>query len=409
MRIAFLSSSGELGGAERSLLDVMASLRAAEPSWSLHLICPAEGPLVREANSLGVAACVLAFPEPLARLGDAGLGGPAGKKVGRVAFLLTALAACGTLGGYVWKLRALLNTLAPDVVHANGFKMQVLAAVAGLRSKRVVWHLHDYVSTRPVMARLLSYFARQCSAVVANSRSVAADAVRVIGSKVPMFVVHNATDLCRFTPCGATLNLDLMSGLPPAEVGIVRVGLVATMGRWKGQQVFLDALSRLPRSLPVRGYIVGGPIYVTNGGQYTVEELRGMATSLGVNDRVGFTGFVEDSAAAMRSLDVVVHASTSPEPFGLVIIEAMACGRAVVASRAGGAAEVFHPGVDSLAHIPGDAAALAECIQSLVTDAGLRTRLGREARAAVERQFDRSRLSAELVPIYQAVCAVHAR
>ena len=119
-------------------------------------------------------------------------------------------------------------------------------------------------------------------------------------------------------------------------------------------------------------------------------------------ERVAFTGYVEDAAAAMRGLDVVVHASTEPEPFGLVIVEAMACGRAVVASEAGGAAELIRPGVDALGHAPGDAAQLARRIGELAGDAGLRARLGAEGRATAERRFDRARLAAELVPIYQA-------
>jgi glycosyltransferase involved in cell wall biosynthesis len=104
----------------------------------------------------------------------------------------------------------------------------------------------------------------------------------------------------------------------------------------------------------------------------------------------------------MRSLDVVVHASTEPEPFGLVIAEAMACGRAVVASRAGGAAELIHPEEDALGHAPGDTAGLSAQIRRLVEDEALRARLGIAGRAVAEARFDRTRLAAELVPIYRA-------
>ena len=126
-----------------------------------------------------------------------------------------------------------------------------------------------------------------------------------------------------------------------------------------------------------------------------------MAREFGVEGRVGFTGFVPDAAAAMRALDVVVHASTEPEPFGLVIAEAMACGRAVVASRAGGAAEIFTEGADALGHGPGDAPALAACIARLAESPELRLALGRAARETAVRRFDRARLAAELVPVYR--------
>jgi glycosyltransferase involved in cell wall biosynthesis len=152
----------------------------------------------------------------------------------------------------------------------------------------------------------------------------------------------------------------------------------------------------------VRAYVVGGALYETADSQRSTGELRETARRLGLEGRVGFTGYVEDSAAAMRALDVVVHASTEPEPFGLVIVEAMACGRAVIASEAGGAAELFSSGVDALGHAPGDAAGLARRIEELAADGGLRARLGAQGRASAEKRFDRARLATELVPIYRA-------
>jgi glycosyltransferase involved in cell wall biosynthesis len=118
--------------------------------------------------------------------------------------------------------------------------------------------------------------------------------------------------------------------------------------------------------------VIGGTLYQTEGSQYDLGDLRRLAASLGLEGRVGFTGFVEEPAAAMRALDVVVHASTQPEPFGLVIAEAMACGRAVVVSGGGGAAELVRPGADALVHEAGRASALAERIGELARDPALR-------------------------------------
>ena len=187
----------------------------------------------------------------------------------------------------------------------------------------------------------------------------------------------------------------------------MRVGLVATFARWKGHHVFLEAIARLPPSLNVRAYVIGGAVYETGNSQVSIEELRQASARLGLTDRVGFTGVVEDPAPAIRALDVVVHASTEPEPFGLVIAEAMACGRALVMSPGGGAAELVTPGVDALACAPGDAGALARSIEHLAADAGLRQRLGQAARAAAERRFARRRLANELREVYESI-APHA-
>ena len=109
----------------------------------------------------------------------------------------------------------------------------------------------------------------------------------------------------------------------------------------------------------------------------------------------------------MRALDILVHASTEPEPFGLVIAEGMACGRAVIASQAGGAAELFETDVNALSHTPGDAALLAQRIALLAGDRSLRARLGAAARATAEQRFNRTRLATELIPLYRAVTATN--
>jgi glycosyltransferase involved in cell wall biosynthesis len=217
--------------------------------------------------------------------------------------------------------------------------------------------------------------------------------------------VWNAIDLERFSPDGARLDLDAVSGLPAAD-DVLRIGLVATFARWKGHETFLRALAALPSSLHIRGYIVGGPVYETSGSQTSFGELREVVRSLGLEGRIGFTGFVQDSSMAMRALDVVVHASTDPEPFGLVIAEAMACAKPVVVSRAGGATELIAPGVNALAFVPGDAPGLTRCLEELAHDGNLRRRLGTAGRSIAEQRFHRRRMASQLTPIYESI-AIH--
>ena len=106
----------------------------------------------------------------------------------------------------------------------------------------------------------------------------------------------------------------------------------------------------------------------------------------------------------MRALDIVVHASTRPEPFGLVIAEAMACGRAVITSGAGGAGELVKAGHDALTHTPGDSRSLAECIERLAINPGLRRTLGANARASACERFDSDRLARDVIAVYEAIC-----
>jgi len=391
VRIVYLNPCAELGGAETSLREVLAGLRSAEPGWRLGLVLGEDGPLARIARQLGVEVTVYPFPRQLARLGDAG--------GGAYRTMLSLAGAAPATAAYARGLSRLLQELEPDVVHTNGFKMHLLGAKCTPRAAALIWHIHDYVSARPMMSRLLGLVSKRCGAAIANSNSVAAD-LKSLMPDLEVVPIYNAVDLQRFSPEGAELDLDALAGLPPAPAGTVRVGLVGTFARWKGHKVFLEALARLAPGDSVRGYIIGGPIYQTAGSQWSLSELGEEASRLGLSGRVGFTGFVPDTAAAMRALDVVVHASTQPEPFGMVIIEGMASGKAVIAASAGGALELFSDGVDALGHAPGDAAMLAARIRLLASDGELRRRLGLEGRRTAQKLYNRERLVSSLLRLY---------
>ena len=235
---------------------------------------------------------------------------------------------------------------------------------------------------------------------MANSESVAADTRALLGTRVPVQTVYNAVDLDRFCPEGPALDLDALAKLSPPASGTLRAGLLGTFARWKGHDVFLRALAQL-RAAGLRGYIIGEPIYETAASQFSMRELQELSVAYGLAGSVGFTGRTHDVPAALRALDVVVHASVEPEPFGLVIAEAMACGRPVIVSRAGGAAEIAQAG--ALFHRPGDAADLAARLSELLADSLQRQALGAAGRQAALRLFSRSRLAVSLVAIYESL------
>jgi glycosyltransferase involved in cell wall biosynthesis len=376
------------------LFDLLASLRRSEPQWELWLVTTEDGPLVARAAAEGVRTDIVPMPRAVERLGDAGAGGPAGGRVSRAELLLRTVRAAVSLPAFLMRMRRALRRIAPDVIQTNGFKMHILGLWARNGRTPLVWHVHDYVSARPMMSRLMRAHSGRAFAAITNSRSVGDDLSRVCGPSLTVVPVINAVDLEKFSPEGTRLDLDALSGLPPADA--VRVGLVATMARWKGHEVFLRALARLRGRRNVRGYVIGGPVYRTEGSEASVEELRALAGELGIADRIGFTGFVNDAAAAMRTLDVVVHASVRPEPFGLVIVEALACGRPVIVSDAGGAGEIVRTVEGALSFPPGDDAALAAAIGQLVDDPGRRQELGRRGRESVRAKFDRQRLGPEV-------------
>lgn len=400
MKLVYLNPTGQLGGAERVLVDLLATLRVDRREWSLQLIAASDGPLAKSARALEIPTSIVPYPATLSRLGDSGADESGGGRRSLLRLLARMVFASKGTASYVRKLRVTLEELRPHILQTNGFKMHILGLWARPRGVPVIWHVHDYVRDRPMMAKLLRMYASRCAGIVTNSESVRDDVRSVVGDVVEIHCIYNGVDLSRFSGIGGTVDLDALAGLPPAKPGTVRVGLPATLARWKGHSVFLRAISLLREDLLVRAYVIGDAIYQTDGSQYSLDELRRLACELGISHKVGFTGFVEESAAAMRALDIVVHASTRPEPFGLVIAEGMACARPIIASATGGAAEVVSPSIDAMVYSPGDSIALAKCIERLVLDPELRNRLGQAGRLAAERRFDRTRMAREFLPVY---------
>jgi glycosyltransferase involved in cell wall biosynthesis len=279
--------------------------------------------------------------------------------------------------------------------------MHLLGALAKPSSTLLVWHLHEYLEKRPVTRVLLRVVLARCSLMVAVSRSIAADAREALPPGPPLAVIHNAVDTDVFTPHGPALNLAELSGLPPPPTGVIRVGLVATFAHWKGHEIFLQAAASAGGRH--RFYVVGGPIYATNGSQWSLDELRARVAALGIADRVGFTGFVEDVPAVMRGLDIVVHASTEPEPFGLVILQAMACARPVIVTAVGGARELIAPEETALAVPAGDSTELARAIERLAAEPELRLRLAQAGRANAERHFSHACLATKAMGLYEGL------
>jgi glycosyltransferase involved in cell wall biosynthesis len=393
VRILFVSSSGALGGAERVLLDLATGLRAR--GHDIRVVSGGDGALVDRVRAVA-RVDILPFPGQFAALGESGR-----RRAATIAGLPRIAAP---VARYLLALRRTVRPWAPEIVHNHGTKAHVLAAWAGLGGP-LLWHLHEYAGTRPVSARLLGASAALAAGAIAVSGSVSTDFASV-APRLRRWTVPNAVDLDRFRPDGPRIDLDAAAGLGPCDPGTVRIGLVATYAWWKGHDVFLRALARLPRSLHVRGYIIGGPIYATGGGsQVDRASLEARRRSLGLDDCAGFTGLVDDVPAVMRSLDVVVHASTEPEPFGLAIAEGMACGRAVVVSAAGGAAEIVRPGEDTLAFPPGDAVGLAACLETLAADPAMRERIGSAARESARARFDRRRMVDDIEAVYRQVAA----
>jgi glycosyltransferase involved in cell wall biosynthesis len=400
--VLFLAPTGELGGAERCLVDTLWSFRHRWPGLRMDLITGSAGPLFDAATEAGAdAVVVLPLPASTAALGDSAASGSVSKLLGLVVRMMLAVPR---LLGYLLRLRREIRRQNPDFVHVLGLKMQLISLWVVPRQVPVVWNVQDYVGSRRLISKLIRWNLR----LFGRGRKLAAgccadDVVRDFESVIPpgsfrtVATVYNTVDLDKFRPDGDRFPL------PVASADVVKIGLIATYARWKGHDVFLDALEILKdqQNLPAwHAWIVGGPIYATAGSQWSADELKSMIERKGLTQSVSLLPFQKDPAGVMRGLDVVVHASSKPEPFGRVIAEAQACGRAVVAVGTGGSGEVFENGRTGVAIRMNDAASLADVLERLVRDGRFRQNLGEAGPRHVADRFGRVRLSYAWEAVY---------
>lgn len=399
MQFVFLNPVGSIGGAERVLIDVVSAIIHSMHGHAVTVILLADGPLVAALQAVGANVIVEPLPRELSGLGDSQLIG--GHRL-RKRLALVGHLAFGSLSfiSFIYRLRRVILQQKPDVLYSNGLKTHLLSAIIKPRRAKLVWHLHDFYGARPAVAKVLGMAARRVDRGIAISQAIETDMNR-LAPGLSIAVIYNSVDNVKFTPPGPGVNgaeLDRLAGLGIAPDSVLRVGLIATYAYWKGHRTFIDAFAkaRIRVSAPMRGYLIGGPIYSTEGSQFTADELKTHIRELGLEIVVGLIPFQSDTSSIYQMLDVVVHASTRPEPFGLTIVEAMSCGRAVIVSAAGGAKELFDEGVDGLGHTPGDSSQLAEAMVRLGNDADLRQRLATTARQTSCQRFSGERFRQEL-------------
>jgi glycosyltransferase involved in cell wall biosynthesis len=277
-------------------------------------------------------------------------------------------------------LARLFRAERPDLVYlANGVTTNldgvIAAALCGLP---IICHEKGLRRVGPV-ERALSRWVDTC---VGMTEQVTAH-VRAKGVHARRFLtIYDGINCDAFAPGGgAAVRREF--GIP-ADAPLV--GIVGHLQRWKGQLLVVDAVAKArAQHRDLYCLIVGG---VHRLGEDYAAELRARIAAHGLEKHVILTGARADVPACMDAMDVVVHSSIRPEPFGRVLIEAMALGRPVVAPRLGGPCEIVKDGETGVLVAPRDPQALADAIATLVGDRPRRIAMGRAARERVDRVFD---------------------
>ena len=230
--------------------------------------------------------------------------------------------------------------------------------------------------------RAARYFGRRLGAVICISEAVKDNMRRKQADFGNLVTIHNGLDPEMMHPRLAPSEVRRQFDLPPSAPVVVMTG---NLKAWKGQDTLIRALDRVRRPCPgVRCVLVGD---TSPSDQDYEKTLRSLVASLGLDGHIVFAGFQRNVADFLTMADVVVHASVLPEPFGRVILEAMACRKPVIGARAGAIPEIIEEGVTGLTFPPGDADALAEAIIAVVSDPVHARTLGENGYAQLIERF----------------------
>ena len=320
----------DAGGVERGTLEIAEAIQAA--GWRA-LVASAGGRLVPALEALGARHITL----PLATKSPLG----------------------------IWRNAAALSRLARDegvaLLHARSRAPAWSAWLAARRTgARLVTTYHGTYGEGFPGKRLYNSVMARGDRVIAISRHIADHIQATHGAAsrvIPRGVDPRVFDPARVAPARiATLRAawTLPEGAPI-------ILLPARLTRWKGQAVLIAALAEIPGAIAV---LAGD----AQGREAYVQELRALAEARGVTDRLRVPGHVADMPAALLAADVVIHASIEPEAFGRTVIEAQAMGRVIIASDLGGPRETVADGVTGWLTPPGDAAALAARIRTVLAE-----------------------------------------
>jgi glycosyltransferase involved in cell wall biosynthesis len=363
----FVQSTTEVGGAESvlfNLLENSAPLRERSLVASLSF---GNGNLPERLRQIGVEVVEL----PRARLREP------------LAVARTVLA-----------LRGLARARGVRVMIGNGAHPQILGGVgsrlAGLRSVFIVHmiHSHPWWKNHPLDALAVK---SPCDLMLAVSRA-SLETLQQLRPNLDTRLLYNGTPIPHVTAEDAERARSELG----AGTDDVLLGVFGRLQRWKGQDVFVEAAAHVAARFPrARFVVVGGSSFGIEPEFF--EGLQRRVAELNLAPRFIFTGFRNDVPRLMAACDVVCHTSRVPEPFGLVVIEAMMLGRPVIATRGGGPSEIIDSESAGILVQPDDPGALAAAMTNLVDDANRRRSIGAAGMARARANFTIDRMASELL------------
>jgi len=376
--VLFVSNTARMSGAEFSLLSLLKGLDRKQ--FSPLLLLPEAGLFAERAQQAGIEVQIV---PAMIRFGEA-----------------HGLAALPRAMRSIWRIVRIIRRRRIRIVHANSPRAAYTGCLAGrLAGARTLTHVRDIEQSpfrSPAKSRLLAWLSDRIVAVSQATAAAILDVNPSLGGKTT--VVCNGIDLSEIVPL-PPLEARLRLGLPSAAKIIAAVGIIHPA---KGLDVLIRAAARIRDAFPSLKLLVIGQTFHPADAAYR-ESLEKLVNELGLANHVVFTGFRHDVMELIQALDLFVHPAVYQDPLPRTLLEAAACGKAIVATKTGGIPEIVDDGVSGVLVQAGDDAALAEAVVTLLSRPDDARRLGAAARKKIERDFPIQAHVARLTALYRSL------
>lgn len=380
-RIAFIDHAVDIGGAEKSLAELVKRLDRRE---FRPVLLHSKNAKWLQSGTWERCTCLPVFGP--AELLDR-------KRTAVGSGMLRNLADMLVSAGPVFSVWRGLIRVGADLVHTNSLKCHLLGGLAAKLARRpLVWHVRDILTEEEGLSLLRRAALTLKPRIIAISSAVAEQFTDL---PVSVTLIRNGIPLDEFSPGPKNRQLQAQLGLSADDEVVCTVGRLTP---WKGHVALLEALSMMAKDRPhLRLMIVGEVAFWENSYE---GELKEKADDLGIAGRVIWTGFRDDIPEFLRLCDVLVLPSVD-EPFGRVLIEAMAVGKPVIGTNSGGIPEIIVEGETGLLVPPNDAPALAAAMEKILSDPPSAQKMAAAGMQRARDLFDANRVAEQVQEVYR--------
>ncbi|UKS29217.1 glycosyltransferase [Paenibacillus sp. HWE-109] len=380
LKIAYLDHTARWSGGEVALYNLITNLGDEVKPL---VIVAEDGALVQRLRDKGIDVRVVPLSDKV-------------RNRNRNAVNLDAVFGALELFTYGKRISKLLRAEQVACVHTNSLKSAFYGAVAAkFAGVPLIWHIRDHIGVpylKPIVARAIRFLSRMLpNGVIANSNSTL-DALQLPKSKKTLVVYSAYAQQLRAPNRIKSVDRNTKSYI---------ILLVGRLAEWKGQHILLEAAKTFLHDSQVEFWLAGDALFGEDA--YKQQLLQQMADNHLYN--VKLLGHVDDIQALMQKVDILVHTSITPEPFGQVIVEGMAAGLPVIASNEGGPRETVVPGETGLLITPGDPKLLAEAIRYLLENPDVRSRMSENGLKRVEQHFVIEKTVTQITHYYAGLIA----